>query len=178
MIHLVLGGARSGKSRFAEQWVEKLAPDEQKLVYIATATPDDAEMEKRISRHQSDRSQKWQTIEEPKYLSALLTQLNEKPNKIILIDCLTLYLSNWLCFEEQNAWKIEKQNFIAALKQSKNRILVVSNEVGSGIVPLGELSREFVDQAGWLNQSIAQLAEEVTLVVAGLPVLLKQKSQY
>ncbi len=168
MIHLVIGGARSGKSGYAEQ----LAIDSLKeVIYIATATAGDGEMQDRIEHHQASRPKAWGLIEEPYHLTHTLQQLES--DRVILIDCLTLWLSNWLCREDMPAWQKEKSAFLEVLKNTKQDVVIVSNEVGSGIIPMGELSRLFVDEAGWLNQSVAKVAENVTLVVAGCPVKLK-----
>lgn len=185
MIQLVLGGARSGKSSYAESLAEKLSNNVQ---YIATASADDSEMQARIIHHQSNRPTHWNLIEEKFLLSQTLEKIliNSKRDKtasktVILVDCLTLWLSNWLCRLEADAadlddWHVEKNHFIEQLKNSTIPIILVSNEVGSGIVPMGELSRQFVDQAGWLNQAIADIAEQVILVVAGIPLILKEHS--
>lgn len=172
MIHLVLGGARSGKSGYAEQWA---ADHQRPVTVIATATADDDEMANRIAHHQASRPDHWQVIEEPLFLSRALSKV--EPDHVIMIDCLTLWLSNWLCKADPSLWQKQKTEFINQLCQLKQPLVMVSNEVGSGIVPLGELSRHFVDQAGWLNQSIAALADEVSLVVAGLPLSLKSRAQ-
>jgi adenosylcobinamide kinase/adenosylcobinamide-phosphate guanylyltransferase len=186
VIHLVLGGARSGKSRFAEQQVADIIaaqPQGIDIIYIATATAGDDEMSIRITRHQQDRQASqllWQTIETPLALADCLGQI-DKVDQVILVDCLTLYLTNHLLSlapeQLQNgtlsSWQTEKQQLLSTLPQMQSHIILVSNEVGSGIVPMGELSREFVDQAGWLNQAVASLADQVSLVVAGLPFSLK-----
>ncbi|MCW8875866.1 MAG: bifunctional adenosylcobinamide kinase/adenosylcobinamide-phosphate guanylyltransferase [Kangiellaceae bacterium] len=173
MIHLVLGGARSGKSRFAESVAQGISDTNKnkEITYIATATAGDDEMRARIAHHQASRPDEWQLIEETLYLSTRLADL--APGSVVIIECLTLWLTNWLCSENEQSWLIEKQAFLESLKHSQAEVILVSNEVGSGIVPLGELSREFVDQAGWLNQSVAAIADEVTLVVAGFPVSVK-----
>ncbi|WP_144392527.1 bifunctional adenosylcobinamide kinase/adenosylcobinamide-phosphate guanylyltransferase [Pleionea sediminis] len=171
MIHLVIGGARSGKSNYAEKLAQKSS---QPITYIATATAGDDEMKKRIAYHQQDRPKEWMLIEEPFYLS---DHINLLKNQFVLIDCLTLWLSNWLCTYDVEAFAQEKDSFINALLNSKSSITLVTNEVGSGIVPMGELSRDFVDQAGWLNQAIASVADKVTLVVAGCPLSLKTQKQ-
>ncbi|TQV74993.1 bifunctional adenosylcobinamide kinase/adenosylcobinamide-phosphate guanylyltransferase [Aliikangiella marina] len=166
MIHLILGGARSGKSRFAESQVEHC---ENNLIYVATATAGDNEMAKRIAMHQERRSDSWKLIEEPLHLSQIIEKHSTVENTL-LIECLTLWLSNWLCRGDQHSWQVERTAFIKALHATQAKVIIVSNEVGSGVVPLGELSRDFVDQAGWLNQTLAQVADKVTLVVAGCPV--------
>lgn len=183
MIHFVLGGARSGKSRFAEQLTLNIA-QQQKLqpVYIATATVLDDEMALRIAKHQQDRDEQWQLIECPLTLSEKLTQL--APNSIYLVDCLTLWLNNQLYNIEQtcNGYKQKQQqlqlavdNLLFALASAEANIVLVSNEVGFGIVPLGETSRLFADYCGWLNQGVAALAQQVTLVTAGIPLKIKHE---
>ncbi|MCL1141982.1 bifunctional adenosylcobinamide kinase/adenosylcobinamide-phosphate guanylyltransferase [Shewanella gaetbuli] len=187
MLHLVIGGARSGKSRFAERQVAELVDAQASAIqpyYIATATAgEDIEMQQRIMRHQQDRLQRqlsWQVVESPLALAQTLTAI-DNPKQVILVDCLTLYLTNHLLIdaadtesgEPCSSWHNEKQQLLNVLPKLQSHIVLVSNEVGSGIVPMGELSREFVDQAGWLNQAIAELADQVTLVVAGLPLALK-----
>lgn len=169
--HLILGGARSGKSSYAEKiTLEAYTQPAHKgeLIYIATATAGDSEMANRITHHQARRNQQWHTIEEPTNLAAIISQQGK--NSTILIDCLTLWLSNCL---HQACWPAQKVNFLAALESTEASVFMVSNEVGSGIVPMGELSRQFVDESGWLHQQIAQICSHVTLVVAGLPMPLK-----
>lgn len=189
-VSLVLGGARSGKSRYAENHVSDYESayfkhENVRVTYVATATAGDAEMTQRIAQHQADRPAHWQLIEAPLYLASVIEQGDT--NDIFLIDCMTLYLTNWLCrqpsetshamSELQQSWRIERDALLVALKNTPARVVIVSNEVGSGIVPLGELSRVFVDEAGWLNQALAELAGDVTLVVAGCPMKLKQRQQ-
>lgn len=169
MIHLILGGARSGKSRYAEKLAGAFA---EKIIYVATATAGDDEMRQRIQNHQQSRPQTWQLIEEPFNLSQVI-KAHDESETTLLVECMTLWLSNWLCTNDWQNWEAEKQAFIDALVESKANIIIVSNEVGSGIVPMGELSRDFVDQAGWLNQALAQYADKSTLVVAGCPIQIK-----
>ncbi len=166
MKHFILGGARSGKSRFAEQWL--LEQSCSSFVYVATATAGDEEMQARIAHHQQRRGEQWQLVEEPLHLDRVLKQYDSSCG--ILIDCLTLWLSNALM---NNGWPEVRENFITALKESNATICLVSNEVGQGIVPMGELSRQFVDESGWLHQELAQLCHRVSWVVAGLPQKLK-----
>jgi adenosylcobinamide kinase / adenosylcobinamide-phosphate guanylyltransferase len=166
---LILGGARSGKSRHAEQ--QALATEKQ-LHYVATATGDDGEMRQRINHHKSHRSPRWQLHEVPLDLSECLQNLNHSDN-CILIDCLTLWLSN--CLHEK-CWPQQQQLFLQQIQESQADLFLVSNEVGSGIVPLGKLSREFVDHSGWLHQQLAESFDEVKLVVAGQALTLKGKS--
>lgn len=203
MIHLVLGGARSGKSRYGEALVRQYTALGFDACYVATAQALDDEMATRIAKHQAGRTDdgiEWQLFEESLALTALLKRL-AKPGRVILVDCLTLWLTNQLLASnakvddepaptEWNAtdftsasstsndealanWLVEKTAFVDSLAELEGVVVLISNEVGSGIVPLGELSRQFVDEAGWLNQAVAALADNVTLVVAGLPLALK-----
>lgn len=174
MIHLVLGGARSGKSSFAESLA---LATEKKVFYVATATAGDNEMQQRIARHQQSRPQIWQLIEEPLKLSEVFEKIDTE-ECFFIIECMTLWLSNWLCADDGNGFIKEKEGFLKIIQQAQSEqsnldIVIVSNEVGSGIVPLGELSRQFVDEAGWLNQALARIADRVTLVAAGCPLILK-----
>jgi len=180
MKQLILGGARSGKSTYAEQQALSLLDQghsiDCSLWYVATATLEkqsngeqDKEMYQRVKRHQQQRDTRWQLIEEPLDLATVINQLNSSKD-YILIDCLTLWLTNALV---NQCWSHVKAEFFQALQASKATIIFVSNEVGSGIVPLGELSRQFVDESGWLHQALAQHCDQVTLVVAGLPLELK-----
>ena len=170
--HLVLGGARSGKSSFAENLTERLTQQANKQkIYIATATIEieDGEMQRRVKQHQAQRDEHWQLIEEPIQLAAILSKA--KAEQCILIDCLTLWLSNCL---HKDCWQTEKDAFLQALSSCPADVVMVSNEVGSGIVPMGELSRTFVDEAGWLHQALAKQCSDVSLIVAGLQNVLKK----
>lgn len=169
MKHLILGGARSGKSRFAE--VAALAGD-KRCFYIASGWAGDTEMAARIALHQQQRDKRWQLIEEPLMLASALRNL-DAPGNAVLVDCLTLWLSNAL---HHQVWSEQRAAFMQVLPGLDCDVYLVSNEVGSGIVPLGELSRTFADEAGWLNQDVAQVCDAVTLVVAGLPLRLKENS--
>jgi adenosylcobinamide kinase/adenosylcobinamide-phosphate guanylyltransferase len=172
-VQLVLGGARSGKSRFAEQAAIETGND---VVYIATATVYDDEMQQRINRHINDRPNHWLTVEEPLLLAQVLKQHADK-DTCLLVDCLTLWLTNVLMAEqassEVKSLADYKKELLETLVDLPGQVILVSNEVGQGIVPMGELSRRFVDEAGWLHQDIARIANKVTLVVAGLPMILK-----
>jgi adenosylcobinamide kinase/adenosylcobinamide-phosphate guanylyltransferase len=183
-IHLILGGARSGKSSFAEQQAKLIEHNIQSPVYyLATAQPLDAEMLARIEQHQKQRPDHWLLTESPIELAKAIEQLilkqsNEHKNDIIiLVDCLTLWLTNCLCSSEKNCFQQEKKallNILSNYAQSREvHLLLVSNEVGHGIVPMGELSRDFVDQAGWLHQEIAAIANRVDFIMAGIPLSLK-----
>lgn len=169
MIHLILGGARSGKSRFAEQ---QAISSQKKRFYFATAQALDTEMEQRIKRHQNDRDKHWQTIEEPISLAEQLLA-NDHPNHCLVVDCLTLWLTNCLLAEHATCWQEQKQQLLAALDLLQGDVLFVSNEVGLGIIPMDSLSRRFVDEAGWLHQAIAEKADKVSFIAAGLPLTLK-----
>lgn len=166
MKHLILGGARSGKSRFAEELALSRG---QQWAYIATGWAGDHEMAARIATHQQQRDHRWQTVEAPLHLAAALNQVDGE-HTCILVDCLTLWLSNSL---HHGVWVQQKQAFLQALAHLAADVYLVSNEVGSGIVPMGELSRTFTDEAGRLNQDVARVCDNVTLVVAGLPLTLK-----
>lgn len=164
---LVLGGARSGKSGFAEQLGDAL-PGQH--FYIATAQALDDEMARRIARHRADRSDHWQTVECPLALPETI-QAHDTGNSVILVDCLTLWLSNLMLLDHDI---MTARNRLAGLLSAvQGTLLLVSNEVGQGIVPDNALARQFRDEAGWLNQALARAAEEVWFVTAGLPQRLK-----
>ncbi|WP_240435609.1 bifunctional adenosylcobinamide kinase/adenosylcobinamide-phosphate guanylyltransferase [Photobacterium salinisoli] len=172
---LILGGARSGKSRFAEQQAKGQATQGKRLHYVATATPFDDEMRMRIKHHQDQRGNDWAEHECAMELANLLTQFTA--DDVVLIECLTLWLNNIIfslgeaCSNE--ALEAHITELVQAAKNSQARLIFVSNEVGMGVVPLGEVSRYFVDNAGRMNQQFAAIADEVTLVAAGLPLQLK-----
>lgn len=163
MITLILGGARSGKSRHAE----KLAARHQLKTYIATAEALDDEMRERINLHRKQRGTGWRTIEAPLDLVGAL----EKSEGLILIDCITLWISNLMHHKRDVVAEVEK--FCAALK-TESRVIVVSNEVGLSIVPENKLARAFRDAQGRANQRLAEVADEVIFIAAGLPLALKK----
>lgn len=169
MLELILGGARSGKSRLAEQ---RAAESGLEVVYIATGQAWDAEMAERIARHRASRPATWALVEEPCELARVLRE-NASPERCLLVDCLTLWLTNLLMQEDDNQLAMQRDAFLDALGELPGRIILVSNETGLGVVPLGELSRRYVDEAGWLHQAVAERAERVQFCVAGLPMLLK-----
>lgn len=165
MIELVLGGARSGKSRYAESVVRTQTGP---WVYIATGRAWDAEMRDRIARHQQERGEGWLTVEEPLALAQALRDAGDGP---VLVDCLTLWLTN-LLLEERNI-PAATGEFLEALSARTGMTVLVGNEVGLGIVPDNALARRFRDEAGWLHQKIAALADRVVLTVAGIPMVAK-----
>jgi adenosylcobinamide kinase / adenosylcobinamide-phosphate guanylyltransferase len=164
---LVLGGARSGKSRFAQARAEALPGD---LLYLATAQALDEEMEDRIARHRDDRGPRWSTLDVPLDLPAAILA-NAAPGRVLLIDCLTLWTSN-LMFAERDL-DAETEALASAVAQANGPVILVANEVGLGIVPDNALARRFRDAAGRLNQAVAAVADEVQFVAAGLPLKLK-----
>jgi adenosylcobinamide kinase/adenosylcobinamide-phosphate guanylyltransferase len=169
-IVLVTGGARSGKSRYAEQRLLALG---QKPVYIATAEAQDDEMARRIAEHRKRRGDKWRTIEEPLELAdALRTQCGE--TDCALVDCLTLWISNLLIRQGAETAAEKVRGLIDTLPRLDFPVILVTNEVGWGIVPDKPLARQFRDLAGWTNQQMAQAAHEVVLMVAGMPIIAKQ----
>jgi len=170
MNQLILGGARSGKSALAERLA---AASGNEVVYIATALAGaaaDAEMAARIALHRQRRPSHWLLVEEPLRLAAVLEE-QAREGRSLLVDCLTLWLTNLLFFDEGAQLEPEKQRLLALLPPGE--VLLVSNEVGMGIVPLGEISRRFQDETGLLHQQLAGLCDRVVLTVAGLPHLLK-----
>ncbi|MCC3304477.1 bifunctional adenosylcobinamide kinase/adenosylcobinamide-phosphate guanylyltransferase [Sneathiella sp. HT1-7] len=166
-ITLVLGGARSGKSRCAENLAIESGLSR---LYLATAQAFDSEMENRIARHQEDRGSGWKTVEEPLDLSGAIITHSAK-GRIILVDCLTLWLSNLMA--SNRPIKEEFEQLIDTIKALPGPLVLVSNEVGQGIVPDNALSRAFRDHAGRLHQQIAEIADEVYFITAGLPQKLK-----
>jgi adenosylcobinamide kinase/adenosylcobinamide-phosphate guanylyltransferase len=163
----VLGGARSGKSRYAQLRAESLTGG---LLYIATAQAFDAEMEERIARHRADRGPRWSTLDVPLDLPAAVLA-NAAPGRVLLVDCLTLWTSN-LMFAERDL-DAETEALATAVTQAAGPVLLVANEVGLGIVPDNALARRFRDAAGRINQAIAAAAEEVQFIAAGLPLRMK-----
>ncbi|WP_176083899.1 bifunctional adenosylcobinamide kinase/adenosylcobinamide-phosphate guanylyltransferase [Martelella sp. HB161492] len=164
----ILGGARSGKSRLAESWASARAGQHH---YIATAEAGDAEMAARIARHRSMRGSFWQTHEAPFALVDVLADLSQGEAPVVLVDCLTLWLSNLLLADRDIA--AEGRRLAAFVETCTYPLFIVSNEVGQGIVPDNALARRFRDEAGFLNQAIAAVSGSVFFVAAGLPLKLK-----
>jgi adenosylcobinamide kinase / adenosylcobinamide-phosphate guanylyltransferase len=186
---LILGGQKSGKSRRAEllarDWLAR-SPQHNALL-IATAQPWDGEMRERIARHQRDRAERvpgLRTLEEPRHLAAALAA-HSTAHTLIVVDCLTLWLTNWLMpvgdeamdSEQKQAlgheWNAQAAHFLIAMQQAPGPVVLVGNEIGLGVIPLGREVRAFVDALGVLNQQVAQACERVTLMAAGLPLKLK-----
>lgn len=169
MHELILGGARSGKSRLAEQ----LAADSGlPVTYIATSQALDGEMSERIREHRQRRPAHWALIEEPLSLAAVLRR-EAAAERCLLVDCLTLWLTNLLLCDDPQRLEAEREALLACIDCLPGRLILVSNETGLGVVPMGELSRRYVDQAGWLHQALAQRCERVLFCIAGLPLAVK-----
>lgn len=169
MIDLILGGARSGKSSLAEQLATASG---LAVTYIATSQPLDEEMRQRIAHHRQRRPAHWQLVEEPLALARVLRE-HAAAERCLLVDCLTLWLTNLLLQEDGQRLEQERQALLEVLGELPGRLILVSNETGLGVVPMGELSRRYVDEAGWLHQALARRSDRVQLCVAGLPMLLK-----
>jgi len=170
VLTLILGGARSGKSALAE----RIATDSaREVVYVATAQAFDEEMATRIAHHRARRPASWRSIEEPLALAATL-RAHAAADRLLLVDCLTLWLSNLLGADDTGERLVaERAALFDVLPDIPGDVLFVSNEVGLGITPLGELTRRFVDEAGRLHQALAARCDRVVFVAAGLPMTLK-----
>jgi adenosylcobinamide kinase / adenosylcobinamide-phosphate guanylyltransferase len=168
---LILGGARSGKSRFAEQIAGKM----KRVTFIATARPSDAEMRRKIARHRSERPASWETIEAPVALAEAIASQNSKTD-IIIIDCLTLYVDNVTSTHGGDVPKVERDfdRVCREIQRSRSSVIVVSNEVGCGLVPAFRSGRRYRDLLGRLNQRVADIADQVILMVAGIPLAVKE----
>lgn len=170
---LVLGGVRSGKSRLAS----RLASESGKpVVFLATARAGDDEMRARIEKHRKKRPAHWRVVEEPVHLADALGRFADQ-DAVLLVDCLTIWLTNLLCAEDEALLRGELDALIEHMAGIPNDIVLVSNETGMGIVPADALSRRFCDEAGMLHQKLAGLCDEVLLVVAGLAHPLKSSGQ-
>jgi adenosylcobinamide kinase / adenosylcobinamide-phosphate guanylyltransferase len=171
-ITLILGGARSGKSAYAE----RLATSGIPVTYIATAQVYDDEFKARVQHHKDRRPADWALVEEPHHLTQVLAR-RAAPNQCLIVDCLTVWLAQWLCTDcnppKNSDWQLEREAFLTLLPTLAGTIILVSNEVGMGIVPLGEINRQFQDEQGRLNQAVAQIADSVSFIAAGLPLKLK-----
>ncbi len=168
---LVLGGIKSGKSRLAE----KLAIDSSmSVVYVATATGDDGEMQKRIAHHKTTRPQHWQVVEEPLQLAEAIVD-HSAADTCVLVDCLTLWLTNVLLSKSCSTMEQRRSELVHACQHAQGTVVMVSNETNMGIIPLGELTRQYCDEVGLLHQQLAAICDNVILTVAGLPHYLKGK---
>jgi adenosylcobinamide kinase/adenosylcobinamide-phosphate guanylyltransferase len=169
-IALILGGARSGKSRYAQQ----LAAEFKKVTVIATARPSDVEMRRKIAIHRAERPPSWRTIEAPLGLPDVLRKEGEK-SEVILIDCLTVYVANILGSKggSEQRFRRHLREICEGLQSSKASVIVVSNEVGSGIVPAYRSGRIYRDLLGQFNQEIASIADRVIFMAAGVPLTIK-----
>jgi adenosylcobinamide kinase / adenosylcobinamide-phosphate guanylyltransferase len=163
----VLGGARSGKSGYAEKLIMKCDPP---WVYVATAQAFDDEMSARIATHQKRRDERWRTVDAPFDLPAAIAAHGNE-GRPVLIDCLTLWLSNVMLAGKDSS--AELQRLVAVLREVRGPVVIVSNEVGFGIVPDNALAREFRDAQGRVNMAIAEIADRAVLIAAGLPLILK-----
>lgn len=166
---LILGGARSGKSALAERLAFESKRD---VVYVATAQAGDEEMAARIAHHRMRRPASWLSVEEPMHLADALFD-NAREDRCVLVDCLTLWLSNLFGDTDPQRFEHERSLLLDVLPNLPGDVLMVSNEVGLGIVPMGALTRRFVDEAGRLHQSIAAISERVLFVAAGIPLVMK-----
>lgn len=173
-ILFVTGGCKSGKSAFAQAEAEKAFKENR--VFLATCQPLDSEMEKRIARHQADRDQTWKTVEEPVNIPEAIESIGPEAD-VILLDCITLWITN-LMLAGRTPGEIEEQGkrLVQSIKSAPCMVVVVSNEVGAGIVPENKLARAFRDAAGMVNQMIAACADKVVLSVAGIPVVIKDSN--
>jgi adenosylcobinamide kinase/adenosylcobinamide-phosphate guanylyltransferase len=168
---LVLGGARSGKSRYAESRVRAIAGPRAQILYVATAQANDGEMAARIAHHRERRGAGWRTLEAPLALAPLLA----RETAPALVDCLTLWLTNLMLADRDIA--AETARLCEVLGNRRAPVVLVSNEVGLGIVPDNKLAREFRDHAGRLHQALGEIATDVVFVAAGLPLALKGKKK-
>ena len=168
MKELILGGARSGKSAFAQR---QAVASGLNVIYLATAEAGDAEMVARINRHRAERPATWGLVEEPLALATALRR-HAAADCCLLVDCLTLWLSNLLAAGDDRL-ATESHDLLLTLPTLPGHILLVSNEVGQGIVPANPLARRFRDEAGWLHQAVARCCDRMTFVIAGLPLTLK-----
>jgi len=166
-VTLVLGGVRSGKSRFAQ----KLAEKAHSVAFVATAKAVDAEMEDKIRRHQQERPKRWRTLEEPLDLARVFAE-HAPQFDLLLVDCLTIFVANALG-DGAEAANRRIDAFVEALQSAQASVVLVSNEVGSGVVPEYPSGRQFRDVLGEVNQRVAAIADNVVLMIAGLPLVLK-----
>lgn len=171
MKHLVLGGVRSGKSQFAERWIAK---QQYSVCYLATSQVFDEGMADRVAKHRAHRPEHWQLIEEPLYVAKAFARIqSEYPDHGVILECCSLWLTNLLIQEDESQYQKERTEFLNAVAAFKGHLIMVSAEVGLGIMPMNALARRYGDEIGTLNQQLAQLCDQVTFVTAGLPMTLK-----
>lgn len=174
---LVIGGCRSGKSDYALNAADRIKG--RNKIFIATSVPTDKEMEKRVTTHQQQRGENWHTVEEPIYIDEKIREYSGRSD-VILVDCLTLWVSNLMMdmAQKNSPTRIETavEKLVSALDAAQCPVFLVSNEVGTGIVPENRLARQFRDHAGFVNRKIAAAADQVVLTVAGIDVTIKPKS--
>jgi adenosylcobinamide kinase / adenosylcobinamide-phosphate guanylyltransferase len=173
MRELILGGVKSGKSALG---MRRAIAGGKEVVFIATATAGDEEMRRRIERHKRERPDHWRLVEEPIHLSRTIKD-HAANDRCVLVDCLTLWLTNLLVNEDTNALERETQALLQVLDDAPGHVILISNETGLGIMPANALARRFGDEAGMLNQRIAAVCDRVTLVSAGLPLILKDREE-
>jgi adenosylcobinamide kinase/adenosylcobinamide-phosphate guanylyltransferase len=166
---LILGGVRSGKSRHAEELARAAA---RPVTVIATATAQDEEMAARIEAHRRHRPRDWTVVEEPIRLAAALRAAAD-PQGVVIVDCLTLWLTNLLCGDDADALRRESSSLLELLPTIAGDCVLISNEVGFGIIPESALARRFGDEAGALHQRLATMCDRVVLMIAGLPLAVK-----
>jgi adenosylcobinamide kinase/adenosylcobinamide-phosphate guanylyltransferase len=166
---LVLGGVRSGKSRYAAELAGELACP---ITLIVTGAALDEEMAARIDAHRATRPSAWTVVEEPTHLAAALAAA-AAPNRVLIVDCLTLWLTNLLCSEDPQALRRESRSVVETLPTLPGHCVLVANEVSLGIIPVNALARRFTDEAGVMHQGLAAICDRVVFMVAGLPMTLK-----
>ena len=172
-VTLVLGGARSGKSRYAQQIASRC----QRVTFIATARPSDSEMRRKISQHRQERPAGWKTVEAPVYLGTAI-DLESQRADMLLVDCLTVFVGNFVGAKKgaRESFRKNIEQVCSAIRSSKASIVVVSNEVGSGVVPAFRSGRIYRDLLGQMNQQVAEIADRVILMVAGVAVTVKDSA--
>ncbi len=166
-----MGGCRSGKSSYALETARKYSGDNK--IFVATCIPYDEEMKQRVARHQQERSRRWHTVEAPLHLPEAILEASGQAS-VLLVDCLTLWINN-LLMENHDSEQIlnQIQNLTEAVSSATCPVILVSNEVGTGIVPENTLARLYRDLVGWANQAVAACADQVVWSVAGIPVIIK-----
>jgi adenosylcobinamide kinase/adenosylcobinamide-phosphate guanylyltransferase len=168
MIYLITGGERSGKSTYAQNLVLQLSDSP---IYVATARKWDSDFQNRINRHQQERDERWTNIEKEKYVSEI-----DFSDKVALIDCVTLWLTNFFVDNKNNvesSLEEAKKEFLSIANQENATLIIVTNEIGMGVHAATEIGRKFTELQGWMNQFLASKADEVVLMVSGIPVKIK-----